>query len=124
MYCPAPGLWDAIALKPRIREAAGGSWRGRRPRRLVPPGQEPAVALEAALWAFERGHDLRDCLRQAAALGGDADTIAAITGQLAGAHYGASSIPASWLATLARHAEIESIADSLLAHAPAAGMAP
>lgn len=37
----------------------------------------------------------------AANFGGDADTTAAITGQLAGALYGLSAIPADWLAKLA-----------------------
>jgi len=120
-YSPEPGLWDAIALKPRIRDVAAGSWRGRRPRRLVPAGQAPASALEAALWAFEQGHDLRGCLRAAAALGGDADTVAAITGQLAGSHYGASALPASWRATLARVAQIETMADALVDGSAARG---
>jgi ADP-ribosylglycohydrolase len=121
MYSPVPGLWDAVALKPRIREVAEGGWRGRRPRRHVPHGQEPAAALEAALWSFERGHDLRQCLQAAAGLGGEADTVAAITGQLAGAYYGASALPASWRARLARSEEIVALADALLASAPAAG---
>lgn len=121
MYAPEPGLWDAIALRPRIRDVANGSWRGRRPRRLVPPGQGPAIALEAALWAFEQGHDLRQCLQAAAGLGGEADTVAAITGQLAGAHYGASALPGSWRAALARHAEIEAMADALVERSAARG---
>ncbi|NDJ78842.1 MAG: hypothetical protein GYB65_21535, partial [Chloroflexi bacterium] len=36
----------------------------------------------------------------AARLGGDADTIAAITGAIAGALHGVSAIPARWLDTL------------------------
>lgn len=119
MYSPVPGLWDEIALKPRIRDVAGGSWRRSRPRRLVPPGQEPAAALEAALWAFDQGRDLRGCLQAAAGLGGDADTVAAIAGQLAGAHYGASALPGAWRAQLARADEIVALADRLLAGAPA-----
>lgn len=37
---------------------------------------------------------------QAANLGGDADTIAAIAGGLAGAIYGYETIPARWIAAL------------------------
>ena len=115
MYSPVAGLWDDFPLKPRIREVAAGSWRGRRPRRLVAPGQEPAVALEAALWAFDRGRDLRQCLQSAAGLGGAAaDTVAAIAGQLAGAYYGEWALPESWRAGLARAAEIVAMADALL----------
>ncbi|MBX3703320.1 MAG: ADP-ribosylglycohydrolase family protein [Steroidobacteraceae bacterium] len=120
MFSPEPGLWEVVALRPRIREIAEGSWRRRRPRRLVPPGQEPAVALEAALWSFGQGHDLRQCLQAAAGLGGEADTVAAITGQLAGAHYGESALPAGWRACLARGEEIVALADALFAAAPAA----
>jgi ADP-ribosyl-[dinitrogen reductase] hydrolase len=36
-----------------------------------------------------------------------------MVGQLAGAHYGASSLPAAWRAGLARADEIEALADSL-----------
>jgi ADP-ribosylglycohydrolase len=121
MYRPSPGLWDAAPLRPGIREVAEGAWRGRRPRRFVPHGQEPAAALEAALWSFEAGHDLRQCLQSAAGLGGEADTVAAITGQLAGAFYGASALPAAWRAGLARGEEIVALADALFASAPAAG---
>ena len=49
----------------------------------------------------------------AANLGDDADTTAAIAGQLAGAIYGASSIRQSWLDKLAWRDEIESLARNL-----------
>ncbi len=56
-----------------------------------------------------------DAILLAANLADDADTVAAITGQLAGALYGASAIPARWRAKLAWHDEIESLAQRLLA---------
>ena len=46
-------------------------------------------------------------------LGDDADTTAAIYGQIAGAYYGAGAIPAEWLALLTMATEIFSMADSL-----------
>jgi ADP-ribosyl-[dinitrogen reductase] hydrolase len=49
----------------------------------------------------------------AANLGEDADTTAAITGQLAGALYGASSIRKSWLEKLAWREKIENLARDL-----------
>jgi ADP-ribosyl-[dinitrogen reductase] hydrolase len=49
----------------------------------------------------------------AANLGGDSDTIAAIYGQLAGAHYGDSAIPAHWLERLAWRVEIAARAEKL-----------
>jgi ADP-ribosyl-[dinitrogen reductase] hydrolase len=50
----------------------------------------------------------------AANLGGDADTTAAIAGQLAGAIYGVSGIPGEWLERLAWKPRIEGMAFSLL----------
>ena len=49
----------------------------------------------------------RPAVLLAADLGDDADTTAAITGQLAGVLEGASGIPADWLAKLAREATSE-----------------
>ncbi len=50
----------------------------------------------------------------AANLADDADTVAAITGQLAGAIWGASAIPDSWLTKLAWRERIKMLADDLL----------
>jgi ADP-ribosyl-[dinitrogen reductase] hydrolase len=72
------------------------------------------AALESALTAFAGGSDLAQCLQAAASRPGDAQTAAAIVGQVAGAYYGALSIPASTLAGLARAAEIEALADRLV----------
>ena len=49
----------------------------------------------------------------AANLGDDADTTAAVAGQLAGALYGSSDIPSDWLAKLAWRTKIEARADEL-----------
>ncbi len=57
-------------------------------------------SLEASLWAFEQTTNFKDALLLAVNLGGDADTIAAITGQIAGAYYGLSEIPNEWLSEL------------------------
>ena len=53
----------------------------------------------------------------AANLGDDADTTAAIYGQIAGAHYGATGIPAGWRAKLSMTDDISQMADSLHAAA-------
>jgi protein-tyrosine phosphatase len=58
-------------------------------------------------------------IRWATNLGDDADTTAAIAGQLAGAMHGASGIPPEWLGKLAMRGRIESLADAL--HRAAAG---
>lgn len=57
-----------------------------------------AVAtLDAALWAFKTTDDFEDGMIQAVNLGGDADSIGAVYGQIAGAYYGFSSIPERWI---------------------------
>jgi ADP-ribosyl-[dinitrogen reductase] hydrolase len=52
--------------------------------------------LEAAAWSFMNGNDYRSCVLKAVNLGGDTDTIAALTGALAGIHYGLGDIPVEW----------------------------
>ncbi len=70
-------------------------------------------AIQAAIWAVSRTTDFRSAVLLAANLGDDADTTAAIAGQLAGAVYGASGIPADWLAALAWRKRIEEVAGHL-----------
>jgi len=50
-------------------------------------------------------------------LGGHSDAIAAVYGQLAGAHYGATAIPLTWRNALAEKALVETFADQLFRHA-------
>lgn len=71
--------------------------------------------LEAALWCFSRTDNFRDAVLLAANLGDDADTTAAVCGQLAGAHYGASGIPRAWLSKLVMADELSALADRLRA---------
>jgi ADP-ribosyl-[dinitrogen reductase] hydrolase len=91
------------------------------------PTQTPAVVAEPALrvlsvvrWALATGSNYRAGALKAVHVGGDADVIGAVYGQLAGALYGQTGIPASWLERLAQRALIEEIAGRLLAEAPAA----
>jgi len=57
--------------------------------------------FEAAVWAFAPRDGFRNILLRAVNLGDDADTVGAVTGQIAGAAYGLSGIPESWLEVLA-----------------------
>lgn len=70
-------------------------------------------SLEAALWCFWHTHSYADCILAAANLGDDADTTAAVAGQLAGAYYGYSAIRADWCQHLYWHDEILALADQL-----------
>jgi ADP-ribosyl-[dinitrogen reductase] hydrolase len=71
-------------------------------------------SLEAALWCFCETGNFKDAILKAANLGDDADTTAAVCGQLAGAFYGESGIPAHWLQKLAMGEEIGKLAEKLM----------
>lgn len=92
-----------------------------KPRAVIKGSGYCVEALEAALWCFIHTASFEEAVLAAANLGDDADTTAAICGQIAGAHYGIRSIPSAWLARLAMREEIELLAESLL---NAAGVLP
>lgn len=71
------------------------------------------TSLEAALWCFWTTDSYQDAILKAANLGEDADTTAAICGQVAGAYYGDIATPERWLAQLVMQKEIEALADRL-----------
>ncbi len=52
--------------------------------------------LGSAVWALRTTGSFEQALRAALDLGGDTDTVAAVTGGLAGASYGLSAIPIRW----------------------------
>jgi ADP-ribosyl-[dinitrogen reductase] hydrolase len=109
----SPGLYQG-SLVPEIREIAAGSYKSKNPPAIAGTGYV-VKSLEAALWAFYRSSSFEKGALLAANLGDDADTTAAIYGQLAGAYYGAEAIPAGWLEKLTMREFIEQMADNLLA---------
>lgn len=72
-------------------------------------------SLEAALWCFLHTDSFEAAILRAANLGEDADTTAAICGQLAGAFYGVEAIPQAWLQRLVMREDIAAMALALLA---------
>lgn len=70
-------------------------------------------SLEAAFWCFWQTDNFKDCVLLAANLGDDADTTAAIAGQVAGAFYGESGIPLPWLKKLSMSKTIGLMAEEL-----------
>jgi ADP-ribosyl-[dinitrogen reductase] hydrolase len=70
-------------------------------------------SLEAALWCYTQTNSSKQAILSASNLGEDAHTTTAVCGQVAGAYYGASSIPAGWLELLALRSEILRLADQL-----------
>ena len=114
-YCPVQGLWEESPLSAKIAEIADGSFKRREPPEIRGTGYV-VESLEAALWAFHKSRDFRQGALLAANLGDDADTTAAIYGQIAGAHYGAAGIPAEWRELIAMATEITAMADRLYDH--------
>lgn len=108
-----PGFQADSELVPGIATVLAGSYRERQPPRIKGTGYV-VESLEAALWAFYHSDTFAEGALLAANLGNDADTTAAIYGQLAGAHYGVEAIPAAWRAKLADHDLILALADQLL----------
>ncbi len=77
-----------------------GSWKHLR-REDVRSTNNALGLLEAAMWCVHHSDNFPEAVLQAARLGHDAGTVAALTGQLAGALYGASAIPENWTEDLA-----------------------
>jgi len=85
---------------PAIADVLRGSWRGRSRDEIRSSGYV-VHTLEAAIWSVARTANFRNAVLLAANLADDADTVAAVTGQLAGAIYGLSGIPEQWLDQIA-----------------------
>ncbi|MEZ4648173.1 MAG: ADP-ribosylglycohydrolase family protein [Candidatus Eisenbacteria bacterium] len=100
------------ALTPKIEAIARGRYRDVSAHDVQGTGYV-VMSLEAALWSFWTTEDFESAILTAVNLGDDADTTAAVCGQIAGIYYGASGIPARWLERLAMRSEITALADRL-----------
>lgn len=97
---------------PAIVEIAKGDVAGWDPAAIVGSGYV-VDSLRAALWCFATTEDFAGAVLKAANLGNDADTTAAICGQLAGAHYGVQGIPQAWRDKIAMADTINQLSDQL-----------
>ncbi len=96
-------------------EAITPEWQGLSTtpsEQIIGSGYAPE-SLKAAVWSFLSTESFSDAILAAANLGDDADTTAAICGQIAGAFYGYKSIPQKWLDALFQKNEIMELADAL-----------
>jgi ADP-ribosyl-[dinitrogen reductase] hydrolase len=75
--------------------------------------------IGASFWSLLHGGSAREAIELAVSFGDDADSTGAVTGALAGAHYGASQLPVSWLEGVQFRQQLESEAKRLLALAEA-----
>ncbi|MCB8814546.1 ADP-ribosylglycohydrolase family protein [Desulfosporosinus sp. SRJS8] len=77
--------------------------------RDIKSGGYVVESLEAALWSFLTTSSFEDAVLKAVNLGWDTDTVGAITGSMAGVHYGYSNIPDHWLRKLLDYEKIMSL---------------
>ncbi len=112
--------WEALRkihkkqpLDPLIHEIASGSFRRKQPPEIIGSGWV-VKSLEAALWAFASSNSFEEAVLKAVNLGNDSDTTGAICGQLAGACWGESGIPAALRSGLAGKDLLENALGRLL----------
>jgi ADP-ribosyl-[dinitrogen reductase] hydrolase len=77
------------------------------------PDLDALECTHAALASFMRARSFEDAVLTAVNLGGDADTVGACAGALAGAYWGIDSVPDQWKQTLENYADIAAIAVEL-----------
>ena len=99
-------------LPPSIRRIADGDYMELDETQIVSDGYV-VNTLRAALWCFYHTNTFADAVLKAANLGHDADTTAAVCGQIAGAYYDFSAIPRDWLRTLHDAGRIDAYALAL-----------
>ncbi|WP_036731316.1 ADP-ribosylglycohydrolase family protein [Paenibacillus sp. FSL R7-277] len=103
---------DEDTLTPHMLNIKQGSYKLKEPPQIQGSGYV-VESLEAALWAFHKSDSFAEGALLAVNLGNDADTTGAIYGQIAGAYYGLSGIPADWSGKLALRGLISDYAGRL-----------
>lgn len=96
-----------------IQAITAQTWKEKRRSEILSTGYV-AATLEAAVWCVGTTSSFEEALIKAVNLAHDADTVAAVTGQIAGALYGYSAIPKRWMAVLAKREHIELRAQQLI----------
>ncbi|MEU9942000.1 ADP-ribosylglycohydrolase family protein [Streptomyces lavendulae] len=96
---------DPLAALPEVLDAVHPEHRAQYAR-VLGPAWHPDLATEfngavwpclgSAVWALRTTGGFAAAVRAAVDLGGDTDTVAAVTGALAGAVYGSRAIPREW----------------------------
>jgi ADP-ribosyl-[dinitrogen reductase] hydrolase len=104
---PAPlptGFWERLAAV-----------ESKQYTELQPSGYAGYVVecLEAAAWCCLNAGSPEDALVLAVNLAGEADTIAAVAGGIAGAAWGRGALPPRWLAALHQREYVEQTAERL-----------
>lgn len=105
----APEPWPG---PPEIAGIAGGNWRSKSRSQIRSSGYV-VHTLEAAVWCVAQAQSFEEAVVLAVNLADDSDTVGAVTGQLAGAVWGAAAIPDRWQAILAWHGPMVAQAERL-----------
>ncbi|PVE11361.1 ADP-ribosylglycohydrolase family protein [Streptomyces scopuliridis] len=94
-----PGIVDLVHPdhRPRYATVLAADWH---PDQATELNGAVWPCLGSAVWALRATGGFEDAVRAAIDLGGDTDTVAAVTGGLAGAYYGPDTIPERWTAPL------------------------
>lgn len=108
------GYWvpDPVLKKRLVHYQKLEDWQAQRESEIESSGWV-VDTLEAALWVFFTTDDYSSAALKAANLGVDADTVAAVTGGLAGPYYGYSAIPRKWCQDLVKSDLVHTVADGL-----------
>lgn len=108
---------QGLSLSTGLKSLADGRYKTKSMTEIRGSGYV-VESLEAALWCFWKTDTFKDCVLLAANLGDDADTTAAISGQIAGAFYSETDIPVQWLHKLVMTEEIGQLAEHLRLNKP------
>ena len=71
------------------------------------------LCMQSALWCLDTEDRFEDALIRIVSAGGDTDTNGAVAGAVLGARYGASAIPARWLACIPERSRLDAAIDAL-----------
>jgi len=103
---------DYQAYAPKVIEIANREFLSKDYKALTGSGYV-IESLESALWCFMNSESFEEAILLSANIGNDADTTAAICGQIAGAYYGFFGIPEKWSSAIVMANEIRQWANEL-----------
>jgi ADP-ribosyl-[dinitrogen reductase] hydrolase len=115
---PLSAALDRVDPPDAVHEALGPVAAGDPADDLGPgsgDGDDVANTLRTALWYGLDAETAEEALVEAVNRGGDADTVGAVTGAVAGARFGADALPDRWLADLDDSDALRALARDLAA---------
>ncbi|WP_136589368.1 ADP-ribosylglycohydrolase family protein [Salinigranum halophilum] len=110
---PLATALDRVSLPPALDEALRPVVAGTLDPDTLRSTGYVVDTLQTALWHGLHAESPEAALVDVVNMGGDADTVGAVTGALVGARFGADALPARWLDELDEYAELRSLATRL-----------